>query len=107
MITNLDPVLMASLLREASQRKLTEAAPGSAEAAIKRRVASCLAGIAFDIEREAGIGPASSVLAVSGAAMPSAVALSGDACGTCGNFTLIRTGTCMTCQSCGSTSGCA
>jgi ribonucleoside-diphosphate reductase alpha chain len=31
----------------------------------------------------------------------------GDACGTCGNFTLVRSGTCMKCDSCGSTSGCS
>ncbi len=31
----------------------------------------------------------------------------GDACGTCGNFTLVRNGTCMKCDSCGSTSGCS
>ena len=31
----------------------------------------------------------------------------GDACGTCGNFTLVRNGTCMKCNSCGSTSGCS
>ena len=31
----------------------------------------------------------------------------GDACGSCGNFTLVRNGTCMKCDSCGSTSGCS
>jgi ribonucleoside-diphosphate reductase alpha chain len=31
----------------------------------------------------------------------------GDACGECGNFTLVRNGTCMKCNSCGSTSGCS
>ena len=31
----------------------------------------------------------------------------GDACGTCGNFTLVRNGTCMKCNTCGSTSGCS
>ena len=29
----------------------------------------------------------------------------GDACGECGNFTLVRNGTCMKCTTCGSTSG--
>jgi ribonucleoside-diphosphate reductase alpha chain len=32
---------------------------------------------------------------------------SGDACGTCGQFTLVRNGTCLKCDSCGSTSGCS
>ncbi|MDX1975283.1 MAG: vitamin B12-dependent ribonucleotide reductase [Rickettsiales bacterium] len=31
----------------------------------------------------------------------------GDACTECGNFTLVRNGTCMKCDSCGSTSGCS
>jgi ribonucleoside-diphosphate reductase alpha chain len=31
----------------------------------------------------------------------------GDACESCGNFTLVRNGTCMKCDSCGSTSGCS
>jgi ribonucleoside-diphosphate reductase alpha chain len=31
----------------------------------------------------------------------------GDACGECGNFTLVRNGTCLKCTTCGSTSGCS
>lgn len=31
----------------------------------------------------------------------------GDACSECGNFTLVRNGTCMKCNTCGSTSGCS
>ena len=31
----------------------------------------------------------------------------GDACGECGNFTLLRNGTCMKCDTCGGTSGCS
>jgi len=31
----------------------------------------------------------------------------GDACQDCGNFTLVRNGTCMKCDTCGSTSGCS
>jgi ribonucleoside-diphosphate reductase alpha chain len=31
----------------------------------------------------------------------------GDSCGECGNFTLVRNGTCMKCETCGSTSGCS
>ncbi|MSO92963.1 MAG: vitamin B12-dependent ribonucleotide reductase [Rhodospirillales bacterium] len=31
----------------------------------------------------------------------------GDSCGQCGNFTLVRNGTCLKCQTCGSTSGCS
>ena len=31
----------------------------------------------------------------------------GEACGECGNYTLVRNGTCMKCNTCGSTSGCS
>jgi len=31
----------------------------------------------------------------------------GDSCGDCGNFTLVRNGTCMKCMTCGSTTGCS
>jgi ribonucleoside-diphosphate reductase alpha chain len=31
----------------------------------------------------------------------------GDSCGACGNFTLVRNGTCMKCNTCGSTTGCS
>ena len=30
-----------------------------------------------------------------------------EACGECGNFTLVRNGTCMKCNTCGATSGCS
>lgn len=31
----------------------------------------------------------------------------GDACGECGNFTMVRNGTCLKCNTCGGTSGCS
>jgi ribonucleoside-diphosphate reductase alpha chain len=31
----------------------------------------------------------------------------GDACGECGNFTLVRNGTCLKCDTCGGTTGCS
>jgi ribonucleoside-diphosphate reductase alpha chain len=31
----------------------------------------------------------------------------GEACGECQNFTLVRNGTCMKCDTCGSTTGCS
>ena len=31
----------------------------------------------------------------------------GDACGSCGNFTMVRNGTCMKCVTCGETDGCS
>ncbi len=31
----------------------------------------------------------------------------GDPCGECGNFTMVRNGTCLKCETCGSTNGCS
>jgi ribonucleoside-diphosphate reductase alpha chain len=31
----------------------------------------------------------------------------GEACGECGNFTMVRNGTCLKCDTCGATSGCS
>jgi ribonucleoside-diphosphate reductase alpha chain len=31
----------------------------------------------------------------------------GDPCGECGNYTLVRNGTCLKCNTCGGTSGCS
>lgn len=36
---------------------------------------------------------------------PVAPQMSGDACHDCGAFAMVRTGTCLTCQACGSSSG--
>jgi len=69
----------------------------------------------------AGPGGAAAVIASSGSAHVAAAIDSrltkirearikgyeGDACGECGNFTLVRNGTCLKCDTCGSTSGCS
>jgi ribonucleoside-diphosphate reductase alpha chain len=31
----------------------------------------------------------------------------GESCGECGNFTMVRNGTCLKCDTCGGTSGCS
>jgi ribonucleoside-diphosphate reductase alpha chain len=31
----------------------------------------------------------------------------GDSCGECGNFTMVRNGTCLKCDTCGATNGCS
>ena len=37
----------------------------------------------------------------------SAKGYEGDACGECGNWTLLRNGTCLKCDTCGGTTGCS
>jgi ribonucleoside-diphosphate reductase alpha chain len=31
----------------------------------------------------------------------------GDSCGECGNYTMVRNGSCLKCNSCGATTGCS
>ncbi|HBN22991.1 MAG TPA: vitamin B12-dependent ribonucleotide reductase, partial [Holosporales bacterium] len=50
------------------------------------------------------VGPTSSKAQIAEAKMKG---FEGDSCGDCGNFTLVRNGTCMKCVTCGSTSGCS
>ncbi|SMX50597.1 vitamin B12-dependent ribonucleotide reductase [Maliponia aquimaris] len=58
-------------------------------------------------------GPRASVSATSTIAVTAAVSRArmqgyeGEACGECGNYTLVRNGTCMKCNTCGGTSGCS
>lgn len=40
-------------------------------------------------------------------AQSKAMGYTGDCCGTCGNYTLVRNGTCLKCNTCGSTTGCS
>jgi len=61
----------------------------------------------------AGIGhgtatvAAAGTLAIGRAAEARMKGYEGDPCGECGNFTLLRNGTCLKCDSCGATSGCS
>jgi ribonucleoside-diphosphate reductase alpha chain len=38
---------------------------------------------------------------------PGSAGYEGESCGECGNFTMVRNGTCLKCDTCGSTSGCS
>ena len=48
-----------------------------------------------------------SVVAIDARAKARMQGYEGDPCGECGNFTLVRNGTCMKCNTCGGTSGCS
>ncbi len=47
------------------------------------------------------------VTAMSASAKAKMQGYEGEACGDCGNYTLVRNGTCMKCNTCGATSGCS
>ncbi|SOC14519.1 vitamin B12-dependent ribonucleotide reductase [Rhodobacter maris] len=50
---------------------------------------------------------ASGVVAMDARAKAKMQGYEGEACGECGNYTLVRNGTCMKCNTCGATSGCS
>ena len=65
-------------------------ATGMAEAAASYQVASTVAATGMDARTKAKMQ-----------------GYEGDPCGECGNYTLVRNGTCMKCNTCGGTSGCS
>ncbi|MGF1444892.1 MAG: vitamin B12-dependent ribonucleotide reductase [Pikeienuella sp.] len=76
------------------------------------QVVSAGAGAAPTLSAEVVISPTAAIGAA-GAATMSRIAearakgYEGDPCGECGNFTLVRNGTCLKCDSCGCTTGCS
>ena len=56
---------------------------------------------------EAGRNGGAKVVASERRAEAKAKGYEGEACGECQNFTLVRNGTCMKCDTCGSTTGCS
>jgi ribonucleoside-diphosphate reductase alpha chain len=78
------------------------------EAAAGNPVATAVAEIETRIAVKAG-APASAKREVYArrAAEARLKGYEGDACGSCGNFTLVRNGTCLKCDTCGGTSGCS
>jgi ribonucleoside-diphosphate reductase alpha chain len=48
-----------------------------------------------------------SAVAITAASRARMQGFEGEACGECGNYTLVRNGTCMKCNTCGATSGCS
>ncbi|MEO0620789.1 MAG: vitamin B12-dependent ribonucleotide reductase [Pseudomonadota bacterium] len=67
---------------------------------------TAVAGAAVAISPAAAIGAAGAVT-MERIAVARAKGYEGDPCGECGNFTLVRNGTCLKCDSCGATSGCS
>jgi ribonucleotide reductase alpha subunit len=62
---------------------------------------------AVAVKPSASAGPAKGQIVAAKAREAIAKGYSGDACGQCGQFTLVRNGTCLKCDSCGTTSGCS
>ncbi|MGS4943927.1 vitamin B12-dependent ribonucleotide reductase [Meridianimarinicoccus sp. RP-17] len=68
------------------------------------------AGGAIAFDRDLSVSAAVEVLetpAMDARAKARIQGFEGDPCGECGNYTLVRNGTCMKCNTCGGTSGCS
>ena len=62
---------------------------------------------AHKVVAAAGGGSASGVAGMDASMIARRKGYEGDPCGDCGNFTLVRNGACMKCDTCGATSGCS
>jgi ribonucleoside-diphosphate reductase alpha chain len=54
-----------------------------------------------------GSGPVGELRALSASEMARLKGYEGDPCGDCGQFTMVRNGTCLKCITCGTTTGCS
>jgi ribonucleoside-diphosphate reductase alpha chain len=78
-------------------------ASSPAAAAVVTRVSEPVGAVAS----APSAGPAKGQVVAAKAREAIAKGYSGDACTQCGQFTLVRNGTCLKCDSCGTTSGCS
>jgi ribonucleoside-diphosphate reductase alpha chain len=76
-----------------------------AASAVATRIPEAVGAIAS--APSATAGPARGQIVAAKAREAIAKGYSGDACTQCGQFTLVRNGTCLKCDSCGTTSGCS
>jgi ribonucleoside-diphosphate reductase alpha chain len=90
----------------------TPTASQSTSALAMNAASASEAGLSLQIHSEKTVSVSTDVIASMDTRMDSIrearmKGYEGDACGECGNFTLVRNGTCMKCVTCGSTSGCS
>ncbi|WP_108660386.1 vitamin B12-dependent ribonucleotide reductase [Acuticoccus kandeliae] len=100
------PIVTETSVRTTSLE--TVSTGGAAMDEIRAEVAALLGLSGDDVmveERPATTGPKET--AAERAAIARLKGFEGDPCGECGNFTLVRNGTCLKCDTCGSTSGCS
>jgi ribonucleoside-diphosphate reductase alpha chain len=79
-------------------------APGPMPSA---RPASPTAPVRTVTPMSGGSGPVAEAAALSASAMARLKGYEGDPCGDCGQFTMVRNGTCLKCITCGTTTGCS
>ncbi|MEM6941095.1 MAG: vitamin B12-dependent ribonucleotide reductase [Pseudomonadota bacterium] len=88
-------------LRNRPPQDLVVLQGGEAAPAITARVAQAAVAL------QAPVGEATATSSMDARAKAKMQGYEGEACGECGNYTLVRNGTCMKCNTCGATSGCS
>ncbi|WP_417271226.1 vitamin B12-dependent ribonucleotide reductase [Celeribacter sp.] len=76
-----------------------------AEAALQTLVPEVSASVTTSVS--AGTAVSSGTVSMDARTKAKMQGYEGDPCGECGNYTLVRNGTCMKCNTCGGTSGCS
>ena len=97
-------------LRKRLPQDLVVLQGGMAEGSIDAEVA--LQTLVPEVAVNAGMAASSTTVAAATTPMDARTkakmqGYEGEACGECGNYTLVRNGTCMKCNTCGGTSGCS
>jgi ribonucleoside-diphosphate reductase alpha chain len=95
----------AAVKVDPAQMMLATTSELALDAAARRVVANPVAQQIEIVEREVTVSTAH--LRARKVAEARIKGYEGDACGNCGNFTLVRNGTCLKCDSCGTTTGCS
>jgi ribonucleoside-diphosphate reductase alpha chain len=85
------------------------ASPGFLRNRVPQELLVMQGGAATAIATETGFAETATTFAaaIDPAARARMQGYEGDPCGECGNYTLVRNGTCMKCNTCGGTSGCS
>ena len=92
------PVSSAPSIPLAMEVTAPEPAPRPAPARVTARAAAPVSG---------GSGPLAEMKLLSASEMARLKGYEGDPCGDCGQFTMVRNGTCLKCITCGTTTGCS
>ena len=99
-------------LRKRLPQELTVLQGGMGATAFSGDASTALNMLIPETARAAGLADSASSYVMGNTALDARVkakmqGYEGDPCGECGNYTLVRNGTCMKCNTCGGTSGCS
>ncbi|KGJ02779.1 ribonucleoside-diphosphate reductase class II [Paracoccus halophilus] len=94
---------------EAASRSIEMLKQISSTGYLRKRLPQDLMGLQASVSVTAvtTASPEGSVAVMDARAKARMQGYEGDPCGECGNYTLVRNGTCMKCNTCGGTSGCS